>query len=64
MSYHTHASSPRLANIKETAKALGVSTRTVNTLVQRGEIPSVKVGGLRRFRIDAVLAALEATSAS
>jgi excisionase family DNA binding protein len=64
MSYQTHAASPRLANIKETARALGVSTRTVNTLVQRGQIPSVKVGGLRRFRIDAVLAALEAASAS
>ena len=49
----------RLSNIKETSRALGVSIRTVNTLVSRGEIPSLKVGGLRRFRLDAVLAVLE-----
>lgn len=40
----------RLIDIKEAAHRLGVSVRTVDRMVDRGELEKVNVGGLVRFR--------------
>ena len=53
-----------LISKNDTAKALSVSPRTVDTLVKEGRIPSVKVGGRRLFDIAEVIAALKAGSAN
>ncbi len=39
----------------EAARRLGVSVRTVQRLVARGELASAKVGGARRVRLAGVL---------
>ena len=44
---------------KEVGVALQVPAKLVRTLAQRGDIPCVRVGKLYRFKLDAVLAALE-----
>ena len=38
----------------ETAKALGISRATLYPMLMRKEIPSVRVGGLRRVPIEAL----------
>ena len=53
-----------LLNKTETAIALGVCTRTIDNLVNRGQIPSVQIGTRRLFDIDDVLAAIKAGGAS
>lgn len=40
----------------EAAKKLGISRATLDRLRIAGEIPSLKVGGSRRYRVDAVIA--------
>ena len=50
---------PHLSTIKETAKALRISVRHLNTLVSKKAIPSVKIGRSRRFDIAEVIAALK-----
>jgi excisionase family DNA binding protein len=48
----------------EIAKALGLSTRTLDKLVAAGKIPSVRVGTRRLFDPEAVTAALKSGVAS
>ena len=43
----------------ELAKSLGVSLATVNRLCRDRKIPVIRVGNRRRFRLGAVIAALE-----
>ena len=50
---------PRLSTIKETAKALRVSTRTVNAMLANGTIPSVRIGRRRLFNVARVIESLE-----
>lgn len=45
-----------LLNPKETARSLGISTRTLNRLIQRGDIAVVRVGGSLRFKPDDLVA--------
>lgn len=46
---------PKLAlSIVETAEAIGVCERTVQTLLSNGEIPSVRVGQRRLIPVDAL----------
>lgn len=49
-----------LANKSEIAKALSLSTRTLDKLVAAGKIPSVRVGTRRLFDPEEVTAALKA----
>ena len=53
---------PHLSTIKETAKALRVSTRTVNTMRANGIIPSVRIGRRRLFNVARVIDSLECRS--
>lgn len=48
---------------KETAVALGVSERTIDNMVQRDQIPSIKIGTRRLFDLSEVVAALKAGAA-
>lgn len=43
-------SAPKLLTIQDVAEQLGVSERYVMDKAAEGEIPSVKLGRLRRFR--------------
>ena len=52
----------KLSTTRELAEALSISTRKVQYMVERGEIPSVLVGGNRRFNIPRILAQLEQAS--
>ncbi|MGH9896253.1 MAG: helix-turn-helix domain-containing protein, partial [bacterium] len=45
-----------LFTLPEAAKALGVATRTVRRLIERGELPKVKVGRCVRVPVGAVQA--------
>jgi excisionase family DNA binding protein len=46
---------PRVTlSVAEAAKALGISDRTVTTLISEGKIPNVKVGGRRLIPVDAL----------
>jgi excisionase family DNA binding protein len=38
----------------EAAKALGISTRTLWTLTASGDVPSLKIGRLVRYPVDAL----------
>ena len=42
--------------LHEAARRLGVSTRTIQRMVSRGELTSVKVGGARRVHVSGLLA--------
>jgi excisionase family DNA binding protein len=42
-----------LLTLPETAKALSVATRTVRRLIDRGELPQVKVGRCVRVPVEA-----------
>jgi excisionase family DNA binding protein len=46
----------RLVSVKEAAHFLSLSPRTVRDKAQIGEIPSVKIGGARRYRLSALAA--------
>ena len=46
-------------DVKEAAAVLGISPRTLYPLAERGEVPSVKVGGRRLFRPSDLRAYLE-----
>jgi excisionase family DNA binding protein len=46
----------------EVGRLLGVSRSTVYELLQKGELASLKVGGCRRIRLDALQAYLDALS--
>jgi excisionase family DNA binding protein len=48
-----------LVDTRDCAHGLGVSTATINRLVNAGRIPFLIVGESRRFEMSAVLAALE-----
>ncbi|MDA7598096.1 helix-turn-helix domain-containing protein [Verrucomicrobiales bacterium] len=50
---------PHLSTIKETAKALRISDRSLNALVSGDRVPSVKIGRSRRFDIAEVIAVLK-----
>lgn len=47
---------PWLLTLPEAAKALSVATRTVRRLIERGELPKVKVGRCVRVPAEALLA--------
>ena len=49
---------PILLTAQQLAKALGVSRRTLTTWDQRGIIPSLCVGRVRRYELDRVRSAL------
>ena len=51
--------SPHLSTITETAKALRVSVRTVNTMLANGTIPSVRIGRRRLFNVATIIDLLE-----
>ena len=59
----THMSR-QLYSKKETAKALGISVRTIDNLIARKVIPSIRIGSRRLFRIERVIAALESGAAA
>lgn len=44
-----------LFNTEQAAEFLGVSPRLVSTLLRRNEVPSLKIGGLRRFDKEALV---------
>jgi excisionase family DNA binding protein len=46
------ALAPTLVNIREAAKILTVSDRTVHTLTKMGQIPSIRVGRALRYSVD------------
>ncbi len=46
------AMTPRLLTFRQVADALGVSESSVKRVVDRGELPAVKVGGAVRVRTD------------
>jgi excisionase family DNA binding protein len=50
---------PKLLGVREVADALGVSEDWLYERAARSEIPSYKIGGMRKFRLDEVLAWLE-----
>lgn len=54
----------QLHSKKETAKAIGVSIRTIDNLIAKQAIPSIRIGSRRLFRIDRVIEALEAGAAA
>ena len=43
---------PCMLTREDTAAYLAVSKRTLDRLVQAGDIPAYRIGGHRRFRID------------
>jgi excisionase family DNA binding protein len=43
---------PQLLSVDEFARALGVSRRSVFTWIGRGQIQSVRLGRVRRIRLD------------
>jgi len=45
------APAPLLMDVRAAARALSVSPRTVQLLAARGELPSLKIGKLRRFAL-------------
>ena len=45
---------PLLLTTKQVAQVLNVSTRTVESLLLNGTLPSVKLGGARRVHIEAL----------
>lgn len=46
----TTPTDPQLVSLEQAAGLLSVSLRTVDRMVQRGELPVVRVGRLRRVR--------------
>ncbi len=54
----------RLLNAKEVASFLQVPERWVREHTRSGRIPSVRLGRYRRYRLDAVLAWVEAQEES
>ena len=52
----------KLSTTRELAEALSVSPRKVQYMAERGDIPSIRVGGNRRFNIPRILAQLEQAS--
>lgn len=49
---------PVLLTAQQLARALGISRRTLTTWDQRGIIPSLRVGRVRRYELDRVRDAL------
>lgn len=47
---------PILLRVREAAHLLGVTPRVVEKLIQRGDIPSVKIGRARRLPLAALQA--------
>lgn len=50
---------PRLLKVAEVAELLGVSRRTIYKWARSGVLPSVKIGGVLRFKPDAVTALID-----
>lgn len=50
---------PHLSTVKESATALRISIRTLNTLIARDEMPSLKIRNRRLFNLPRVIASLE-----
>ena len=48
----------RLLTVKQIAQTLGVHRVSIYRWAEAGVIPSFKIGGIRRFDLDAVLEAL------
>lgn len=42
-------------SVPDAARRLGVSTRTIQRMIRRGELPSIRVGGARRVHISSLL---------
>jgi excisionase family DNA binding protein len=51
---------PELVTRDEAAEVLRIHVRTLDRLIQRGELPAVRVGGNKRGRVRVTRAALEA----
>jgi excisionase family DNA binding protein len=64
MRYALRMDTKLFASKTEIAKALTLSTRTIEKLVAAGKIPSVRVGSRRLFDPEAVTAALKTGVAS
>ena len=52
---------PHFLTPPEAAMVLGISLRTLHRLMKAGEIPSYRLGGLRRYREAELLAAVTST---
>src|SRR5688572_28988105 len=46
---HTESQPPPLLKVPATAERLNISTRTLYALVERNEVPHVRIGGQIRF---------------
>lgn len=55
-------SQPILLNEKQAAEILNISRRTLSRLTANGEVPSVKIGRLRRYSRQALLDWIETKS--
>jgi excisionase family DNA binding protein len=49
---------PRYLSTRELGEVLGMAPITIQRMPQRGELPSVRLGGRYRFRLDEVETAL------
>ncbi|MBM3956244.1 MAG: helix-turn-helix domain-containing protein [Planctomycetes bacterium] len=49
---------PLALSARQAADALGVSVSTIERLTRSGELPSVKLGSCRRYRVEAIEALL------
>ncbi len=58
------APAPAFITARQLVAELGVSRRTLTTWNQRGVIPSVRVGRVRRYELEAVKTALRAHGAA
>jgi len=54
MARSTSAIRPLLLSIPDAAAALGIGRTLVNELVSMGELASIKIGGRRLVRLDAI----------
>jgi excisionase family DNA binding protein len=55
----THNKPTRLLVPKEAAEYLGISTRTLDRLIEQGMIAVIRLGGSRRFKLEDLSAAIE-----
>jgi excisionase family DNA binding protein len=43
---------PLLLTVREAAKALSISERTLWSLTSRGELPAIRIGRAKRYSVD------------
>lgn len=58
-----HDSSPLLLTPEAAARELSIGRATLYELIRKGELPSLKIGGSRRIRRDALLAFIDGVAA-